>query len=120
MKKNISFVFSCVPHGISYGREGLDLLLSISLIHSNISVFFIGDGIFQLFRFQKPEVILSRNYLPSFKILPLFGITKFYLCKQSLKDRGVFLNKDFILDISILSSSKIRMKLNDSNLIINF
>ncbi|AAO27180.1 conserved hypothetical protein [Buchnera aphidicola str. Bp (Baizongia pistaciae)] len=118
--KKIAFVFSYVPHGVSLGREGLDLLLSVSIMNSKISVFFIGDGIFQLLKNQKPDEILSKNYVLSFKILPFFGIYDFFLCNESLKERGLFKKTDFLLDVSILSAIEIRNKLKNSDLIINF
>lgn len=118
--KKIAYIFSHSPHGTSLGREGLDLLLSISITNSNISIFFIGDGILQLMQNQNPEKIFSKNYVSAFKILPLFGIKNFYFCKESLIERGLYLNDNILLNYSILSLSKIRHKLDNSDLIINF
>ncbi|MBZ2279862.1 sulfurtransferase complex subunit TusC, partial [Buchnera aphidicola] len=64
--KMIAVVFSHSPHGTSFGREGLDLILGISALIKKISVFFIGDGVFQLLQGDNVERILSRNYIPAF------------------------------------------------------
>ncbi|QCI22461.1 DsrE family protein, partial [Buchnera aphidicola] len=45
--KRIAFVFSHVPHGNSFGREGLDAIFGISSLIKKINLFFIGDGVFQ-------------------------------------------------------------------------
>ncbi|XBC38132.1 MAG: sulfurtransferase complex subunit TusC [Buchnera aphidicola (Floraphis choui)] len=118
--KNIAFVFSHVPHGTSLSREGLDSVLSISVINQNISIFFVGDGIFQLMRNQNPQCILSRNYVSSFGVLPFFDINKLYYCKDSLIERGYFNKYDFFLNVSIISRIHIREKLEQHDLIINF
>lgn len=118
--KHMAFIFSYAPHGTAFGREGLDLILSASLTIQNISIFFIGDGIFQLIKNQKPEYILSRNYTPAFCILPLYGINKFYFCSDSLIERGIFEKDIFLLDIQVLSKNILQRKLDKCDGIINF
>ncbi|HXK00415.1 MAG TPA: sulfurtransferase complex subunit TusC [Buchnera sp. (in: enterobacteria)] len=118
--KSIAFIFSHAPHGTSFGREGLDIILSASLTIQDISIFFIGDGVFQLVKNQQPEIILSRNYASAFCILPLYGINKFYFYSDSLIERG-FLEKDiFLLDIQILNTYVFQEKLSQCEGIINF
>jgi len=58
--KSIAFVFSDVPHGSCFGREGLDLILATSLEIQNIALIFIGDGIFQIIKNQQPEKVLKK------------------------------------------------------------
>lgn len=120
LTNNIAVIFSHVPHGNSSGREALDLVLSISEINQNIYLFFIEDGVFQLMKEQSPEFIFLRNYIATFKILPLLDVNKFYLCKESLIDRGLFSKCDFLLNVDIISLFKIRNKLEKCDLIFNF
>jgi len=118
--KKIAFVFSHAPHGTSFGREGLDAVLGVSLIIEKISLFFIGDGVLQILKSYKSENILARNYTSSFRILPIYGIKNFYCCKSSLIDRGLNFPNQFILKVNILSSYFFRLKLDDHDAIINF
>ncbi|XBC40704.1 MAG: sulfurtransferase complex subunit TusC [Buchnera aphidicola (Nurudea yanoniella)] len=118
--KHIAFIFSHVPHGSSLSREGLDSILSISTINQNITVFFIGDGVFQLIRNQKPEYIFSHNYVPAFGILPLFEINKLYYCKDSLIERGLFSKSDFFLKVSIMDRKYIRKEIEKNDMIFRF
>lgn len=118
--KSIAFVFSHAPHGSCIGREGLDFILATSLTIQNIAIFFIGDGIFQLIKNQKPETVLLKNYTSAFCILSLYGINQYYFCADSLKERG-FINSDiFLLDISVLDNVTLRKKLRKFEGIINF
>ena len=69
--KRIAFVFSTVPHGTAAGREGLDALLATSALTDDLAVFFIADGVFQLLPGQKPDAVLARDYIATFKLLGL-------------------------------------------------
>ncbi|QCI26552.1 sulfurtransferase complex subunit TusC [Buchnera aphidicola (Stegophylla sp.)] len=117
---NIAVVFSHSPYGNSLGREGLDFVLSASCFTENISIFFIGDGIFQIFKNQDAQIILLKNHTFSFNILSLCGIKYFYICYNSLIQRGFKKNIDFILKVNILSSVEIRKKIDDFDCILNF
>lgn len=83
--KRVAFVFSSAPHGNASGREGLDALLATSALTEDIGVFFLGDGVFQLLAGQQPQAILARDYIATFKVLPLYDIETFYVCADSLK-----------------------------------
>lgn len=118
--KMIAFIFSHAPHGTSFGREGLDAIFSISSIFKKISLFFIGDGVLQLFKSHESKNILSRDYTSSFSILSFYDIKDFYCCKESLIERGLNNDNDFILNIDILDASVLRLKLDSYDAIINF
>ncbi|CUR53519.1 Protein TusC [Serratia symbiotica] len=118
--KNIAFIFLNGPHGNSNGREGLDAILATSILSKNIKVFFIGDGVFQLLPNQKPEKILARNYINTFGILSLYNINKYYICKNSLQDRGLNQVNNWILDVKVLEIKELYSKLISCNKILTF
>ncbi|QCI17908.1 sulfurtransferase complex subunit TusC [Buchnera aphidicola (Acyrthosiphon lactucae)] len=119
--KIVAFVFSHSPHGTSFGREGLDAIFSLSSVFKKISLFFIGDGILQLIKSHQTENILARNYISSFSILSFYNIKDFYCCKKSLIERGFNSKKNnFILNVDILDSYIMRLKLDNYDAIINF
>lgn len=118
--KIIAVVFSHSPHGTSFGREGLDAILSISSVFKRIKLFFFGDGVFQLFKSYYPDKILSRDYIPAFSILSLYDITGFFCCEFSLIQRGLNYRSDFIFKIDILNSHFLRLELDKCDVIINF
>ncbi|KJG06487.1 sulfurtransferase complex subunit TusC [Photobacterium kishitanii] len=97
---DLGFVFRQPPHGTTCGREGLDALLAASAYTEALSVFFIGDGVMQLVRNQQPDVILSRNYIATFKMLPLYDIENIYVCQQSLVERGLC-REDLLIDVIV-------------------
>lgn len=87
--KRIAFVFSTAPHGTTAGREGLDALLATSALTDNLAVFFIADGVFQLLPGQKPDAVLARDYIATFKLLGLYDIEQCWICAASLRERGL-------------------------------
>ena len=110
--KRVAFVFSTAPHGGASGREGLDALLATSALTEDIGVFFLGDGVFQLLAGQQPQAILARDYIATFKVLPLYDIENIYLCADSLAARGLKETTPFVLDATILASGTLRDQLS--------
>ncbi|AEH39924.1 sulfur transfer complex subunit TusC [Buchnera aphidicola (Cinara tujafilina)] len=110
--KSIAFIFSNAPHGNSISREGLDVIISFSVSTNKIGLFFIEDGVFQLIPKQNPQLIFSRNYIKTFKILLLYGITDFFFCEKSMQDRGLKKFNNFILDIKLVNSKHLKKYIN--------
>ena len=118
--KRVAFVFTSAPHGSSAGREGLDALLATSALSDDLGVFFIGDGVFQPLSQQKPGVILARDYIATFKVLPLYDIETSYVCADSLTARGLSDKSSFMLDVTILPSSDLREHLSHYDTVLTF
>ncbi|WP_276970793.1 sulfurtransferase complex subunit TusC [Tatumella ptyseos] len=116
----VAFIFTSAPHGSSAGREGLDALLATAALNDQCGVFFLGDGVLQLFPGQQPENILSRHYAATFGVLSLYDIEQCYLCKASLDIRGIPVDTPWILDAEILEPMALRRCLNNYDRIVTF
>ena len=116
----VAFVFTSAPHGSTAGREGLDALLATSALTEDIGVFFTGDGVFQLLAGQQPQVVLARDYIATFKVLPLYDIETFYVCADSMKARGLHETTPLILDVTLLTPEKMREHLSHFDIILTF
>lgn len=116
----VAFVFTSAPHGSSSGREGLDALLATSALTDDIGVFFLGDGVFQLLSGQQPQAVLARDYIATFKVLPLYDIETFYVCADSLAARGLNDKAPFVLDVTILPSGALREQLSHYDTVLTF
>lgn len=120
--KKIAVLFAHAPYGSNTGREGLDTVLALSAMVNDISLFFIGDGVFQLLNEQQPDIILSRNYSATFGVLPLYDITHCYLCQQSLQQRGLdrLNEKQWVLSVQIKPYDFIQQQLAAADTVITF
>lgn len=116
----VAFVFSSAPHGSASGREGLDALLATSALTEDIGVFFFGDGVFQILAGQQPQAVLARDYIATFKVLPLYDIETFYVCADSLAARGLTERSTFVLDVTTLPADAVREKLAHYDTILTF
>ncbi|WP_417313836.1 sulfurtransferase complex subunit TusC [Enterobacter sp.] len=116
----VAFVFSSAPHGSASGREGLDALLATSALTEDIGVFFLGDGVFQILAGQQPQAVLARDYIATFKVLPLYDIETFYVCADSLAARGLTERSTFVLDVTTLPADAVREKLAHYDTILTF
>ncbi|HDR2162185.1 TPA: sulfurtransferase complex subunit TusC [Enterobacter cancerogenus] len=116
----VAFVFSSAPHGSASGREGLDALLATSALTEDIGVFFLGDGVFQILAGQQPQAVLARDYIATFKVLPLYDIETFYVCADSLAARGLTERSTFVLDVTTLPADAVRERLAHYDTILTF
>lgn len=105
--KRVAFVFTRPPHGTSAGREGLDAVLAAAAFGCHLSVFFVGDGVFQLIGGQKPEKIRARNYIATFGVFSLYDIELCYVCSASLKERGLNVEALTVLQAEYLDEAEL-------------
>ncbi|WP_343154741.1 sulfurtransferase complex subunit TusC [Buchnera aphidicola (Pseudoregma panicola)] len=117
--KKIAFLFSKSPYGSSKCQDLLDLSLSISFYFEEIALFFVGDGIFQILKNQNPKKIFSNNFSKSFSVFKLCKVSNIYLCKNSLKQRGIISYKNFFMNTFILNSKLFKNKLDLFEAVIN-
>lgn len=118
--KKIAFLFTQSPHGSSAGREGLDAVLAASAFNEDIGLFFISDGVFQLLPQQEPDKILARDYIATFGVLPLYDIDSCFICSDSLKERGLEEQWEWVVDVSRLNSQQIGRRLSGYDVVLTF
>ena len=117
--KTLGFLFTHSPHSTAHGREGLDAVLATSAYSENIKLFFVGDGVSQLLKQQNPQSVLSRDYIPAFKLLELYDVEDIFVCADSLSAMG-FSAEDLILDAEVLEATMMAKTLADSDAILRF
>lgn len=91
-------------------RESLDLALIFGTYEQQVSVIFLGDGIYQLLDNQDPELIDSKDYLSTMKAFPLYDIDHIVACADDMEARGV-INLPLSMNIELLSQAEIAQQL---------
>ncbi|MEP0357211.1 sulfurtransferase complex subunit TusC [Paraglaciecola sp.] len=97
----IAIINQSAPYGTSHGQESLDMAMAMSNFGQDVSLFFIEDGVLQLLSKQAPENIDAKTYHKTFPALEFYDIDNIYVCKQSLKSRGIKVS-ELCIDITLI------------------
>ncbi|MEH6452504.1 MAG: sulfurtransferase complex subunit TusC [Psychromonas sp.] len=118
-EKKVGIINRCSAHGFATGRESLDLTLAMSAFNESLSLFFIGDGVYQLVKGHLPEGILQKNYQPLFKMLDMYDVENIYICNSSLTLRG--LSPEMLnIEVQTLDKQQLQTKLAQQDQLLSF
>lgn len=96
--KNFMFVNRKAPYGTVYALESLEVVLIGAAFEQDVSLAFVGDGVYQIAKGQKTDDIGMKNFSPTYKALGDYEVTKLYVEKESLEARGLTL--DDLMDLT--------------------
>ncbi len=96
--KKFLYVNRKAPYGTIYALESLEVVLIGAAFEQDVSLAFLDDGVFQLTRGQNTDGIGVKNFSPTFRALGDYDVTKFYVERESLQERG--LSADDLQDIT--------------------
>jgi tRNA 2-thiouridine synthesizing protein C len=77
------------PYGTIYALESLEVVLIGAAFDQDVSLAFIDDGVFQIAKGQDTKGLGVKNFSPTFRALGDYGVTKLYVEKESLAERGL-------------------------------
>jgi tRNA 2-thiouridine synthesizing protein C len=79
MAKKFMYINRKPPYGTVYALESLEVVLIGAAFDQDVSLAFIGDGVYQLTKGQNTEALGD------------YEVTKIYIEKESLEERGLTL-----------------------------
>ena len=89
--KKFMYVNRRAPYGTIYALESLEVVLIGAAFDQDVSLAFIGDGVFQLKAGQDASEAGQKNFSPIYQALGDYDVTKLYVEKESLDERGLTL-----------------------------
>jgi tRNA 2-thiouridine synthesizing protein C len=98
IKKKLMYVNRKAPYGTIYALESLEVVLISGAFEQDVSLAFLDDGVYQLVKKQDTSGIGMKNFSPTFRALGDYEITKLYVEKASLDERG--LKPDDLMEIT--------------------
>ncbi len=118
---NKTFLIVCrkAPFGTSFAREALDVALAGSAFAQEVTLLFIDDGIFQLKLGQNGKAINLKGAHAALPALEMYDITRVYVDKHSLDERGLS-DSDLAIDTKLLDSKQVTSLLQQSDIIFSF
>jgi tRNA 2-thiouridine synthesizing protein C len=115
----VAILNTSAPFSSQAGKEALDVALIFGSFEQDISLFFHGEGVWQLLDDQHAEIIDVKNYLKTFSAFEFYDIDAVFVCEQSLKERN--LNNTFhIEDVTVLNPEDFSVKLSQHQQILRF
>jgi len=95
--KKFMFVNRKAPYGTVYALESLEVVLIAAAFEQDVSLAFVGDGVYEIVKGQSTDGIGMKNFSPTYKALGDYEVTKLYVEKESLEARGLTL--DDLMDL---------------------
>ena len=117
----LAFLFRTAPYGNAISREGLDALLAATAFcdEEEIGVFFIDDGVLNLLDEQKPELLLQKDFIRTFKLLDLYDIEQCFVCDTSL-DQYNLQTEQLIISAEKIDRTSLINKLRQAEKVFTF
>jgi len=115
--KKIMHVMRSAPHGSIYTYEGLEMILIMAAYEQDLSVAFIGDGVYALKKGQDTSGIDIKGFAKTFTALDGYDVEKLYVDRQSLEERGLT-EEDLLVDVEVLDSAEIGRRMNEQDVVI--
>jgi len=115
----LAIINSKAPFSSNHGKDALDVALIFGSFEQKVSLFFQGDGVYQLIANQDGRLVLIKDYLKTFSAFEFYDIEDIYVCQQSLVNRQ--LNETFhINDVQVLTSIEFGKALNRHQHVLRF
>jgi tRNA 2-thiouridine synthesizing protein C len=92
MAKKFMYMNTKAPYGTIYALESLEVVLIGAAFEQDVSLAFIGDGVYQLTKNQDTQGIGMKNFSPTYSALGDYEVNKIYVEKESLEERGLTLD----------------------------
>jgi tRNA 2-thiouridine synthesizing protein C len=90
--KKFMYLNRRAPYGTIYAWESLEVVLIGAAFDQDVSLAFIDDGVYQLVDGQDTTGADMKNFSPTYQALGDYEVTKLYVEKESLEQRGLTLD----------------------------
>ncbi len=117
--KSLALLNSKAPFTDTSGKDSLDIALIFGSFEQAVSLFFQGDGVWQLINGQNGEVISVKDYLKTFAAFEFYDIENIYVSEKSLQERNLT-NHFHIDEVQVLEPSAFANKLSSHQTILRF
>ena len=117
--KRILIVCRKAPYGDSLSREALDIALASSVFDQQLTIAFIGDGVWQLLENQDSTPIAAKNHGKLSTVFPLYDINTIYIDTESMPDRNIAAS-DLCVNATPASKTFLAELMEQSDIVFNF
>ena len=117
--KRFLFVNRKAPYGTIYALEALEVVLISAAFDQDVSLAFLDDGVYQVLAGNDPSGIGMKNFSPTYRALDDYDITKLYVERESLIERG--LPEDgFVVPVNVVSRAEMAAIMSQQDVVLSF
>jgi len=117
--KKFMYVNRKAPHGTIYALESLEVVLIGAAFEQDVSLAFIDDGVYQLTKGQDTKGLEVKNFAPTFRALEDYDVTKLYVAKESMEERGLTADA-FMVPVEVMSKQQLAEIMEEQDVILSF
>jgi len=117
--KKFLYVNRKAPYGTIYALEALEVVLIGAAFEQDVSLAFLGDGVYQLLRGQDTKRLDVKNFSPTFGALEDYDVTKLYVEEEALQARGLS-PADLVVPVEVVSAQRMAEIMAGQDVILNF
>jgi len=117
--KKFLYVNRKPPYGTIYAHESLEVVLIGAAFEQDVSMAFLGDGVYQLAKGQDTKALQIKNFSPTFRALEDYDVTKLYVEKEALEARGLT-DADLVVPVEVVSTERMAEIMAEQDVILSF
>jgi len=117
--KRLLIVMRRPPYGDSSAKDSLDLALASAVFDQEVTLLFMGDGVFQLLQSQAPDAIHQKSLAATLGALALYGIEKCYASREALEQRGLQ-ESQLVVPCQLLDNHELTALFEQQDALFNF
>ncbi|HUL95846.1 MAG TPA: sulfurtransferase complex subunit TusC [Usitatibacter sp.] len=117
--KKFLYVNRRAPYGTIYALESLEVVLIGAAFEQDVSLAFLGDGVYQLARGQDTKAVEVKNFSPTFRALEDYDVTKLYVEREALEARGLT-EEDLVVPVQVMEAARIAEIMESQDVVLTF
>lgn len=117
--KRFLYVNRKAPYGTIYALESLEVVLIGAAFEQDVSLAFVGDGVYQLVKGEDTKALEMKNFSPTFRALEDYDVTKIYVDEDALQARGLSA-ADLVIAVEVVSAQRIGEIMENQDVILSF
>lgn len=119
MSKKILYICNKPPHSNLLGKDCIDSAMVSAAFGQEVSLLFLGDGVFQLLNGMDTGEARLKNHCAAIGALEMYDVENTYVCSESLSQRGIQ-QKNLQASMKPLSTAEIQHLIQSHDMHLSF
>ena len=117
--KKFLYVNRKAPYGTIYALESLKVVLIGAAFEQDVSLAFLGDGVYQLVKGEDTKALEVKNFSPTYRALEDYDVTKIYVDDEALKARGLT-EDDLVIPVEVVGAERMAEIMESQDVVLSF